>query len=268
LVACIALVASTAAAQDGVPSAAERTAAREAYTAGVAAANAGDWETAHAEFSRSYGLFAHPRTLLNLAGAQAQTGRLVEASESYREYLRDAEAYGEDAASQVAARAELAELEPRLPRATFHVTDLLDDDHLRLDATELSHAVVGTPLPVDPGDHRVSVLRLTEEVIGRDFTVAEGDRLEIELVVPAPPPPPPEDEVVPRNDDDLQVVVGGPPRDDVDAEGSPLTKWWFWTIAGAVVITGIITTGVVIASAGDDPYPGNVAGGPYTVNQR
>ena len=264
LVVCTAATAELAHAQDAVPSAAERAAAREAYTAGVAAANASDWPVAHEQFARSYGLFPHPRTLLNLAGAQAQTGRLVEAMESYRTYVREAEAAGEDAASRTAAQAELAELDPRIPRATFAVDGLLEADELRLDDTTVSHAVVGTALPVNPGDHRLSVARLTREVIGRDFSAAEGERLELSLVVPAPPPPPPEDDVSTGEDGGMQLVVGDDQR-PMYQDDSPFTKWWFWAITGGVLIAAIVTTGVVVANAQDDPFQGNAGQGIVTV---
>ncbi|HJL06807.1 MAG TPA: tetratricopeptide repeat protein [Polyangiaceae bacterium LLY-WYZ-15_(1-7)] len=43
--------------------------------------------------------------------------------------------------------------------------------------------------------------------------------------------------------------VAAPLRIAVEApgEGGVLTKWWFWTIVGAVVVAGAVTTGVVLS---------------------
>src|SRR4051794_12238516 len=63
--------------------------ARRMYEEGVDAVNKGRWSVAHDRFKASYDLAPRVLTLFNLAGAQAQTGRLVEAAESYRRFLRE-----------------------------------------------------------------------------------------------------------------------------------------------------------------------------------
>ena len=70
-------------------SAAKLPIARKLYDEGVDAVNKGRWSTAYDKFKASYELVPRPITLFNLAGAQSQTGRLVEAGESYRRFLRD-----------------------------------------------------------------------------------------------------------------------------------------------------------------------------------
>jgi len=90
VIAVLALAPASALAQSADPSsAAKLPLARKLYDEGVDAVNKGRWSTAYDRFKTSYELAPRPLTLFNLAGAQSQTGRLVEASESYRRFLRD-----------------------------------------------------------------------------------------------------------------------------------------------------------------------------------
>jgi len=277
----IGLAFAAVASAQATPSASEVAAAREAFGVGVRAMRRGDWAAAHEEFARAYALDPRPRTLLNLAGAQSNTGRLVEAAESYRTFVAQARQSGGEDAAVRAAEQEIAELERRIPRARIGVTGLLESDELRLDGRPLSSAIVGTALPLNPGDHRLAVVREGAELVGTDFRAIEGMQTAVSLDVPPPPEPepivepppvplpPPVIEPGPDVGSESGLLAGSGsqgPVDEVD-DGSPFGKWWFWTIVGVVVITAIVTTGVVIANSANDHYVGNLNGGdnPQTI---
>jgi hypothetical protein len=256
LVLSAALLPSTAAAQ----AANERALARSQFRDGLEAAQSGDWESAYESFQSSYALVQRPITLLNLAGAMVQTGRLVEGAEAYRRFIRQARR-GRPAAHRGAAQEALTELEARIPVVELRVLGFEEGDALSLDGWELSQAVIDEELPVDPGEHRVTVDREGHEQLVVSFEIAEGATREV--VVDATPEhwPPIGGRPTPEDDPILGVGGrGGGTIEDDDGGGSIFASPWFWVITGLVVAGGV-TAGIVIAttSGGErDPVTGNL----------
>lgn len=89
--------------------------AQQAFRAGVDAARQERWEEARVLFEKAYALSPRPVVLINLAGAQARTGRLTEAAKSYRRILAH-QASPETAPIREAASEVLPALEARIPR--------------------------------------------------------------------------------------------------------------------------------------------------------
>src|SRR5579859_3851715 len=112
--ACIVVVLLAIATSASAQSASEQSLARDQFRAGVAAAHDGRWPDAVDAFQRSLELAPRPMTVMNLAGALAQVGRLVEAAEAYRMFLSEATS-GAAARVRGEAEAQLAALEPRIP---------------------------------------------------------------------------------------------------------------------------------------------------------
>src|ERR1043165_9999568 len=81
--------------------------ARRVYDEGVDAADKGQWSIAYDRFKASYELVPRMHTLFNLACAQSQTGRLVEASENYRRFLRDPSTTPAELRTQATRQVEL-----------------------------------------------------------------------------------------------------------------------------------------------------------------
>ena len=63
--------------------------AERAFHEGVDAARQERWIDARAHFERAYELSPRPVVLINLAGAQARSGRLTEAAKNYRQKEHD-----------------------------------------------------------------------------------------------------------------------------------------------------------------------------------
>jgi hypothetical protein len=207
-------------------------------------------------------LVQRPITLLNLAGAMVQTGRLVEGAEAYRRFIRQARR-GRPAAHRGAAQEALAELEARIPVVELRVLGFETGDVLSLDGWELSQAVLDEELPVDPGEHRVTVDREGHEQLVVTFEIAEGATREV--VVDATPEhwlptggrPTPEDDPILGGGGG---GGGGGTIEDDDGGGSIFASPWFWVITGLVVAGGV-TAAIVIATSGGserDPVMGNL----------
>ena len=180
--AALALVAllfacSLASPQERAPTAHEVAAARQSFREGLAHAQADRWPEARAAFERSYALAPRPVTLLNLAGAQAETGSLVLAAESYRAFLR-----GEGAARHRAeVQAALARLDARIAHVQIRIEGLGDEDAIELDGAPLSRAALDGDLPLDPGAHEVRVLRDGYLPLVRPLELAEAERSELRI---------------------------------------------------------------------------------------
>lgn len=150
-------------------------------------------------------------TLLNLAECQALTGRTASAWANFLEAAYQAKAAGQTKRENT-ARARAAALEPRLSRLTILAVTGPAGGHpqtpggkveIKRDGVVVASSLVGTAVPVDPGEHVVSATapgkkawesKVTVKADGHSFTVSVP-QLEDAPAEPPPevkPPPPPE----------------------------------------------------------------------------
>lgn len=243
---------------------AERQEARETFQQGVQAAREAQWEDARAAFARAYELAPKPVILLNLAGAQGKTGRLVEAVRSYRRFL-DLATEGKATRHRDAASKALKELEPLVPQVRLEVSGRTDADVVEVDGQPVS---TDEPVPVNPGQHAVVVRRGDLVMEQRGFEVDVGQQESLTIDVPSAAPSTREAagavaaEPAPDAEAD-RLAAGSTPRDDRSAWASP----WLWTGVGAAVAAGVLT-GVLVGlkgSDGSDPFQGNLEPGTIEV---
>ncbi|MBX3246683.1 MAG: hypothetical protein KF901_05815 [Myxococcales bacterium] len=245
--------ASVGRAQD--PSASEMAAARQLFRSGLGHAEAGRWEEARADFERSYALVAVPVTLFNLAGAQAETGRLVAAAESYRRFLVEATS-GRATRFRAPAQRALADIEPRIPSIRLSVVGLSELDELRVDDATVSRAMLGVAYPLDPGEHRVQVLRDGAVAAETSVRLTDGEQRELELDARRTLV-----NVTPRDAasaDVMEAPAGEFPIEAPRERRSVVRSPWLWIGIGAVVVAGAVV-GVVLATRdrAEQPYQGN-----------
>ncbi|MFO0683889.1 MAG: tetratricopeptide repeat protein [Sandaracinus sp.] len=230
-------------------SASEQALARDQFRAGVAAARDGHWAEAVDAFQRSLELAPRPMTMMNLAGALVQVGRLVEAAEAYRMFLAEATS-GAAARVRGEAQSQLEALEPQIPHVRLHVYELADRDVVQLDEYQLSPAAIDAPLPVDPGHHVVTVSRDGVVLATRELDIAAAEEATIDMRVDALPPV----EDVATAPDPLAPVA------PAQSGGSVFDDPVFW-IVGGVVLAGLIGGGIAIGVATQPapaPYFGNL----------
>ena len=235
----------TAAQAQRAPSRREMTVAARLFRAGVEHAREERWEEARDAFARSYETAAVPVTLYNLAGAQAQLGMLLEAAESYRRFLPDAEE-GRARAHRDHAQSALAELETRIPHVRIEVRGERPSDTLELDgATVLPLELIA----LNPGSHRFQVMREGRPLADRTVEFTEGQTRTIRLDVI---PPVAGDPTEPA-DIDLALDTAAP------GEREPLWKnTWLWVgVAAVVLVGGGVALGVGLGTSSPDPYEGN-----------
>lgn len=242
-IAIVLLLAAPAAAQE--PTDGELALARELHAQGMEAAEQQRWEEARLLFQRAFEIAGRPLLLLNVATAQVQSGMLVEGSESYRRFLALAESDPDARAFIRDTRRELVELTERVPRVRILVQNLDEADEVTLDTRPLAHASLGAPLPVNPGEHDVVVMRQRRRVFHGGFSLEERESIDLPVDLPLVTPPGP-------GPLDLE-----PEEPEVDEGGGGVSPW-VWVAVGAVLIAAVLSGVLLGRSSGDDPLMGNL----------
>lgn len=139
--------------------------ARQAFNAGVHAAEAGDYASALAHYRRSYAALARPRTLFNLASVAEHLQLDEEAYSAYKTFVATATARERDSVAQ--AQRRIAQLGRKL-QATLVLRSQPSGATVYVDGETL--AAGRTPLTVrlPPGDHRFRIAadgRAAEQVV-------------------------------------------------------------------------------------------------------
>jgi hypothetical protein len=136
----------------------DRVDARAAAAEGAKAFQEGRWADAIDYFTRAESLVHAPPHLLYIARSQKQTGLLVQARENLLAIIREdlpATAPRAFRQAQDDAKAELKDLEPRLPYVTVTLKGAGSASvTITQDGNKIPSALIGVPRPVDPGSHQ------------------------------------------------------------------------------------------------------------------
>lgn len=257
------LLASPAAAQ---PSSRDLATARTLFRDGVAASEAGDWTRALDLFERAHALSQRADVLLNVAAAQIELGRLIDAGETYRRFLVDADAPMLER-HQADVSTALEDLDARTPRIRITVIGRQPGDVVVLDDEPLDDAAIGVAVPVDPGAHGLALRRAGTTVAEERFTLTERARqdvtLQAETAAAADGPV-----LVPTPVDEGERTAEALPSSTTpqDGGGSDATPFIVLGVVGGVLVVGAaITVGVVLGTQSEPPiYQGSVF--PYSID--
>lgn len=163
---------------------ASRATARDLATAGVEAYEHGEFGQASAKLEKAYALLRAPSVGLWSARALVQVGKLLQASERYREVARLDASVGDSSVQSKAvaeANAELEALTPRLPRVIVRVEGAGSSQvELEVDGTPMNRVLLGEAQPLDPGTHRF-VARKGNESATAEIAIGEGERRDVVL---------------------------------------------------------------------------------------
>ena len=170
---------------------ATRGAARNLGYEGIAEFQAGRFESAAQMLDRAYLALKVPSLGLWSARAFEKTGRLVAASERYREVMR-LDPSGGDLAVQRQAQAdaarELPALTARVPTLVIVVQGAAGEPvSVTVNGAPMPASLLGAKRPVDPGTVNVEV-SAGQRKKSEQITVAEGEHRSLELTLDAPAP--------------------------------------------------------------------------------
>jgi hypothetical protein len=184
------LFASLFTASVTTPAWAAAVAAAEAlFDKGLTAMEAGRYAEACSLLEESYRLDPLPGALFTLAECHAKAGKVASAVARYKDSLRlfshlPPEQQKTQHGREEFASSRMKELSPLMPELTL-VLPATAPAGVRIwrDGAELSAASLGVALPLDPGDHIVSVEVPGEARAEQRVTLAPGEKKRIELTV-------------------------------------------------------------------------------------
>jgi hypothetical protein len=168
----------------------DRAAARSAAETGADAFDQGQYERALELFTRAEELVHAPPHLLFMARSLTKLGRLVEAQETYMKLVREQQqknAPSAFVAAHAQAEQEVSAVEARLAHVTVGVRGPdADKAVVTMDKTDLPAAVVGIPMPVDPGSHVFSAHTQRAKSNAVTVTLRDGANENVALLLPTP----------------------------------------------------------------------------------
>jgi hypothetical protein len=162
--------------------------AQSLYDQGLAEMLEGRFETGCPLLERSYADDPLPGAGFTLAACYARWGKVNTAAVRYRAFLAMVEqlppAERDEQKDRVkAAREKLAELEPQIPTITLSLGASAGADVIvQIDGRTLRPTELGSPVPVDPGEHEIAARR-PDEPVARQTTVQlePGAKREVDL---------------------------------------------------------------------------------------
>jgi hypothetical protein len=226
----------------------DRAGARVAATEGVKASNEKRWADAVDLFTRAESLVHSPVHILYLARAQDKLGHLVKARENYNRVIREhINADSPDAfrQAQASAQREVGGVEARLAAVTLKLGGVQGDVTVTMDGEKVAPALIGLPLPVDPGSHTFLAAGTDLKSDPVSITVAEGGKGSVSLLVkPAPgtvapfsAPPAAAATVTPT----AVAAINATPPPNTQAKSRPVESG---------VYVGLVATGAFVVGAG------------------
>jgi hypothetical protein len=171
---------------------------------GLQEMEAGRYEAACPSIAESYRLDARPGTLFTLAECEAKAGRIASAVAHYGDYVAVFSRMPEDQRQrqrgrEAIARQQMDSLRPNVPQMIVTLPkDAPVGTSVRMDSIELGAPSLGMSLPVDPGEHRLTVQVPGLQPRSTTVAIGVGETLRVELELPeAPPVEPPRPEPPP-----------------------------------------------------------------------
>ncbi len=218
------------------PAWAQDSAASEAlFNQGVASMEAKDYGAACPALAESHRLDPRAGTLFTLAECEAQWGRLASAVAHYSDYVGMVSHMPPPDKARHQERAKIAEdqlarLRPRVPQLALVLPSRAPQGTVvRRNGVVLKGASLGTPLPVDPGDHVVVTQAPGGPERTRRISIAEGETQRVELQV---------DEPVASRTPKAGVDGSSTPSDSPRADASSGSRTWAY-VAGGIGIAGL-----------------------------
>lgn len=170
------------------PVAAQNSAAADTlFEQGMARLKANDFDAACPLFEESHRLDPKPGVLFTLAACEAKRGRIATALTRYEDYLEivstlpSSERTRQQARERV-ARKERDALKANVPMLTIVLpADAPDRVSVKRDGVALGKPSLGVALPVDPGEHIVSVVAAERVLLTEKVTLAAKDQRTVQL---------------------------------------------------------------------------------------
>lgn len=213
------------------PTAAQRDAAREAYTRGQALFAEGKYVEAKAAFAAAFATVPNPIVLLGSAECELRLGLLEDGYASFQRYL----SMRPDAPDRASVEQKIADL--LAMQATLVITSQPPGAAIKVDGQD-SGKVTPAELPLTRGDHTLEFSLPGYQKASDTIAARIGARLELEVALQPVPPPPP--------------VKVAPVVHVAAKKQPPTTALWLTGVTGAVgLVTGTVLGFLVLTERSD-----------------
>lgn len=245
LATCVAIASTTLAPVAHAGGADVSPVAEALFRDGRAAVQRGDYTAAVAKFAESQRIEPSVGTLLNLAIAEEKAGRIATAWEHARAVLDELELKDN---RRPTATSLFERLDARVPRLVLRWNgDAPPDVVVDRNGTALGAAVLGTPLPVEPGPQRITVRAAGHADASYSVSIAEGARTALAIALG------PRLTGTPSTAADRAPSPAAAPAIDVPSERSGLRTLGFAALVagGASLAVGTVFGGLAIARSNE-----------------
>ena len=233
----------------------DAAAAEALFDEGLAAMKAGDFQKACPKISESFRLEARPGTLFTVAECWRKAGKTATALARYNEYLRvfermtKKEKKGQRGRDKFAKK-HAAALKKSVPRLVVRLAkDAPAGTTVKRDGTELGAPSLGTPLPVDPGEHVITARADNGATAERTVAIKDGETREVTLQLTAPAQP--EDVTPAPVAAPVEQGADEPQQDKAsDGSGQRTTGLVLMGVGAAGVVVGTVTGLMVLGKKG------------------
>ena len=225
--------------------------AKQQFLSGQAAVKKGELEPARKLFQSSYDIVPAAGTLLNLADCEERLGLFASAREHFQ---KSAQILPSGDARIAFARGRAAALDSKVPVLRIDGTGALPvGARVLVDDREITTAGGSVDLPLDPGDHQVTVKATGHEDWRRRLSLAQSARkvVKVEVGEKTPPPegttpPPAKSNATPSASATTSPSSALPPA---DAAATARSRWriagWTSGAAGLVGLAVGVGTGII-----------------------
>jgi hypothetical protein len=219
------------------------------FNRGLELMEAGDYEKGCPSLAESYRLDPRPGALFTLAECELKRGRIVSAYARYGEYLAVFEGLSPERRQKQQGRDKIARdqraaLAPKVPLLTLLLAPSAPRGTVvKRDDLVLGEPSLGVALPVEPGEHTITVQPPGVAAIVRRVVMQPGEKKQILLDdKPAPDPPrapPPRVQALPPPPAKLPAPL--PPEPARGPSGRRVAAY----VAGGVGLAGLAVGGVL-----------------------
>jgi hypothetical protein len=132
--------------------------------------------------ARAYDLSSDPELALQLSAATEQLGKYVAGLTALRHALQAASPSGEQ---RTRLEAATARLQAKLPHLRLTLEGASGDERVLIDGVHEPTAPLGYDVPVDPGEHRLTVERQAQIIAERTWQARDGELVRVVLELTA-----------------------------------------------------------------------------------
>jgi hypothetical protein len=221
--------------------ASEIATAKQWFSEGLAHEEKAEWSAALDLFRRAVQVKRTPQIVYHVGLCESRTGGLVEALVDLDSAVGLARAANVDNVV-AAARAELADVKARIPTLDVRVAAGSSPSRFIVDGSAIALPMLHTAMPLDPGEHTVTIEFASGASATSKTALAEHDAKTIELAAPAAAPivpsvPPPSSPASPPPG----PLATSPSGDDHPAaHGASPIPWVLVGGGGALLVAGAV----------------------------